>query len=309
MTTSLYPSTDLFPSDTLFPDSPIPVTVDGYSQPIECALNGLVLTATDDQDVDWVQDTLDGWYGSPGSTLQLTPKLRAPGAWPSPRQSGPRTLVAAGYVEAPTPEALIDALDRLDEAVSVNAFIFTVSESGLVRSCIAYRQDEVLVKRVSDVGATWSVQLSVPDGRRFGAPLTASTPLPSTTGGIRFPLKFPFNFGSRVVSGLCTLVSPGRAVGPVVLRIDGPVRAPQVTHVDSGASLVFSSDLELAAGEWLIVDMEAQEALANGLVSRANYITSAQWSGFAKGVNTWAFAADGVWPDALLTVTATPAWP
>lgn len=304
-----FPSLDMFPSETIFPGDAIPVDVDGYSQPIECAANGLVLTATDEFGVDWVQDTLLGWYGAPGSTMQTTPKTRGPGSWPGPRQAGERTLTAAGLTEAPTAEACVDAMNRLNTAISLDAFLLTVADAGTVRSVIAYRSDQPIdIVRLSDVTFDWTAQLLCAEPRRFGAVLQDDTRLPSSSGGLVFPFTFPFTFDSDVVSGICTLENLGNANGPVALRIDGPVAAPRVTHAGSGASIIFASDLVLGAGEWLDIDMENQSVLANGESSRAGSLIEAGWFEFEPGVNTFAFTADGDWPLASCTVSATPAW-
>ena len=301
-----YPALDLFPSETLFPGFPIPIVVGGYAQLIECALSGLVLTATDDQYVDWLQNTLTGWYGSPASSLQLTQKQRAPGAWPGPRQMTARTLALSGMVEAPTPAALLDALDRLNTAASLDTTLLTVSEFGLIRSCLVYRQDEVLTSRINETAAAWSVQLAAADPRKFATALSSTTGLPSASGGLSIPFTVPFTLASSIVSGECHLTNPGNANGPVVLRIDGPIVGPRITHVGSGAQLVFASSLALGVGEYLVVDMEAQTALANGQTSRNKWITNRGWSAFEPGENTWAFAA--LSGSGHLTVTGTPAW-
>jgi hypothetical protein len=64
----------------------------------------------------------------------------------------------------------------------------------------------------------------------------------------------------------------------------------------------------MGAGEFLIVNMDAQTALANGQTTRAGYITSRGWSGFDPGANTWSFTAASFDASAQLTVTAAAAW-
>lgn len=306
-----FPSLSLFPSDTLFPGEPIPVDFGGgYEQPIECAAGGLVLTATDEFGVDWMQDTLLGWYGAPGSTIETTRKVRAPGSWPGPRQTDERTLTIGGFSEAPAPSLVVPAMDRFNEAISTDAFLLTVADDdGSVRSAIAYRSPQAIdTVRVSDVGFEWTAQLLCPEPRRFGALLSGETGPPSSSGGFVFPFTFPFDFDSSVVSGLVVIENLGNEPGPVTLRIDGPVGAPRVTHVGTGAEIVFASDLVLGIGEWLDIDMENQTVLANGTASRAGFLTQAGWFNLEKGVNTFAFAVNGDWPQAKLTINATPAY-
>lgn len=303
-----FPAVDLYPGPDLFPGTPLPLDVGGYRQPIEVAVSGLILTATDSEGVDWVGDTLTGWFGSTASSMQPSQKTRGPGSWAGPRQLTSRPLTLAGMVEAPDSDTLQDALDRLNTAASLDACILTVSFGTSTRSAIVYRQGEVTVSLLGDTTAVWSMQLQALDPRKFASTLTDGTALPSVTGGLIAPLMAPLFVDSVVVTGSCYLTSPGNYPGPVQLRIDGPCSGPVVTHVGSGLQLVFGSSLVIAAGDWLEVDMEAQTALANGQASRNPWITSRGWSSFSPGQNQWAFTAATYDPTARLTVAATPAW-
>ena len=151
-------------------------------------------------------------------------------------------------------------------------------------------------------GATGAMELYTADGERSAAVSLAV--LADVVGG----LTIPFTIDAVTVTGQVSITNPGNETGPVRLRIDGPCRGPVVTHVSTGAQLIFSSSLVLGAGEWLEVDMEARSVLANGQATRAPWITSRGWSGFTPGPNTWTFTADSFDPEALLTVVATPAW-
>lgn len=121
-------------------------------------------------------------------------------------------------------------------------------------------------------------------------------------------LTVPFQINATTVTGQVNLVNPGNESGPVVLRIDGPCTGPVVTHVSTGNALVFSSSLVLQENEYLLIDMDARTALANGQANRAGYITSRGWSAFDSGPNTWAFSAARFNSKSQLTVTAVPAW-
>jgi len=182
----------------------------------------------------------------------------------------------------------------------------TVSESGRVRWGTVRRDGDVLITWTDACVFEWSVQFVALDPRKFGVPLTGSTGLPSSSGGLTVPFTVPFAINSTVAYGQVSLTNPGNEVGPVTMRIDGPCTGPVITHAGSGLSLVFAASLTLGVGEFLAIDMEAQSVLAQGQSSRANWITSRGWSGFEPGSNTWAFTAASV-TAALLTVTANPA--
>jgi hypothetical protein len=252
-------------------------------------------------------EVLEGW-GSPASRLSLNPRPRAHGAWAGDAFLEPRALSAAGWIKAPTPGLALAAVDALIGATSLASTVLTVVESGAERSLAVRRDDAVIVTWLNDREAQWSIGLVAADPRKFGTALTASTALPSTTGGLTVPFTVPFTINAVTVTGQVSLTNPGNIAGPVRLRIDGPVQGPVVTHVSSGRQLVFASSVVLGAGEWIDVDMERREVLANGQSSRNGWVTQRGWSSFEPGENTWAFTAVSYNAGSLLTVNATPAW-
>jgi len=269
---------------------------------------GPVLGTIDANGTMWriKQDGFTGW-GEPASTLNPVQKPRQQGAWAGDSFNTPRGMTVSGTIRAKTPALLNLAIEQLLTAVTNAAFIMTVTESGTARWVAARKAGETLTPKVTNLLANYSIQVVSLDSRKFGAALTGSTFLPSTSGGLTVPFSVPFAINATVVSGQVTLINPGNEVGTVKLRIDGPAVGPQITHIGSALPLVFASSLVLAAGEWLTVDMEKRTAMANDQASRSNYITSRGWSGFDPGPNTWAFTASGYNPLTKLIVTATPA--
>jgi hypothetical protein len=265
----------------------------------------LALTSVEASGVQWILGDFTGW-GAPGGTLTQTQKPRQRGAWSGLSYAKPRPMVATGACIAPTDALASDALDRLISASSLDATLLSVAEGDRSRWCMARRDGDVLPDWVGACAFTYSVQFAADDPRKLGAALSGSTGLPSSTGGFTFPHTFPFAINSTVVSGQVSLFNAGNETGPVTMRIDGPCVGPVITHVGSGLQLIFSASLTLGVGEFLLVDMEAHTAMAQGQSSRANWITSRGWSGLEPGNNTWAFTAASA-SASLLTVTATPA--
>jgi hypothetical protein len=276
---------------------------------MDATLGGLPLTAVDGFGVRWSIDQkgVQGWDSS-DSTLSPKRKPRQAGAWGGLSYVPEDPIVMAGSCVAPSELAAAVALDRLKAAVSLGETTLTVTRAGSSRWATVRRDGAVLPHWVTPYSFDWSVQVVALDPRKFGTPLTASTGLPATTGGLVLPIVLPFTLGSTVVSGQASLTNLGNISGPVTLRIDGPVTGPVITHVGTGLRLVFSASLALLAGEWLTVSMEARTAMANDQANRANWITSRGWSSFEPGANTWAFTAQSYTAGAKLTITATPAW-
>ena len=275
--------------------------------PSYLAIGPLSLTERDEFGVEWITEKVDGWEGSPSSTLVIAQRTRSAGGWAGDAFSLPRSMAISGRVSAPTSDLLSDAIDRLNDAVSNFETLLTVGESGRSRWCMVRRAGDVLTA-TNNLSAKWSIQLVALDPRKFGDELTASTGLPSSSGGLLLPATVPFSIEAVTNSGQVSLENVGNESGPVVCRIDGPCPGPIVTHVGSGLALVFASSLVLGVGQWLDIDMEARSVLANGQASRSGWVISRGWSNFTPGQNTWAFTAASYDSGAQLTVSATPAW-
>jgi len=269
---------------------------------------GPTLNTVDGFGVVWRvnQDGFTGW-GEPGSTLNPVQRVRARGAWAGDAFTTGRTITIAGSIMAPDPTTLNAAIDSLLNAVTAAPFTLTVTESGVPSTSAVRRQGETLIQKVSNLFANYSIQVFAVDPRKFGTPLTGSTFLPASTGGITWGHAWPETWTATTVSGQVALTNPGNTTGSVVLRIDGPATGPSIAHSGTGAAITFSSSLVLGSGEWLTINMDTHQVLANDQANRAQYITSAGWSGFDPGPNVWSLSAAVFNAGTKLTVTATPA--
>ena len=282
----------------------------------DVTLGGLSLVADPDAfGVTWrcPMARIDGWWGSPAPVMETKQRPRAHGVWVGDAWLPGRSVSLYGWCEADTRAQVIDALDRLSGAAALTDTTLTIADSGRTLSAVVRRTGEFPPQWIHSRAARWTVQLFAADPRKLGSQLSASTGVPSTSGGVTVPFTVPFSIASTVVSGQVSLTNPGTIDGPVWLRIDGPPNpgdpalvAPRVTHVNSGRSLVFGSSISLGNGEFLTVDMQRREVLAQGQASRAGYVTDRGWSTFEPGVNEWAFAAQS--GTGTLTVTTNPAW-
>jgi hypothetical protein len=296
-----YPSPTTYPSGLLMPG------LAGYGSTV--SIGDLVFNTLDASGVLFVLSDMSGW-GSPGSTVQSSQRSRGNGATTSEPFLKPRVMSLTGSIDSPTPELLSTAVDTLIASFTLDQFVMSVNESGRIRSVMAQRQDDVLVKWLSAYQVEFSAQVVAKDPLKYGDLVTASTVLPSSTGGLTFPITFPITFTGVSNTGIIRLTNSGNTQAPVWLRVDGPVPAGgwTVTHVAKRQSLSFATSLALAAGEFVTVDMERREVLAQGQSARAGYVTSRGWFSLDPGVNDIAFSATNYSSTALLTATTKPAW-
>jgi hypothetical protein len=273
-------------------------------------IGSLLLNAVDANGTKWPVTKFDGWHGTSDPTLSPVQKTRASGATVGDSFSTGRTMTITGLIISTSAAQQSQDWDTLNAAISRQPTLMQVSESGRVRWVMVSRSSAITPNKINAWMSGFTFQVFAKDWRKFGSPLTDYTLLPSSVGGVTYPIKYPMRIGATVVSGQVTLNNPGNEVGPVVLQVNGPVTGPTITHRGSGAQLTFSSNLVLGVGEFLLIDMEKKSVLANGQpgASRNAFITSRGWSGFDPGENTWAFNAASFNASSQLAVTATPSW-
>ena len=303
-----YPSPITYPSGLLFPGSDVGGGFDGA--PVALGAD-ILLNSIDADGVLWLihQDGFDGW-GSPGSTAELTQRARGHGSTSSEGFYRSRVMSISGVFDAPTPELALAAADNLSAAVSLTEFTLSVLQAGTIRSCTVKRQDDVIIKWVDALTANFSIQIVARDPRKFGDLATATTRLPFSEGGLTFPITFPITFTGTSGTGVLRVNNPGNTQAPVWLRIDGPIPAGgwTVTHVGKKQSLTFATALALGAGEFVTVDMDRREVLAQGQSARSGYVTSRGWFSLDPGDNDISFSAQNYSSTASLSVTTKPSW-
>ncbi|MEU0675484.1 hypothetical protein ABZ330_21835 [Streptomyces sp. NPDC006172] len=272
-------------------------------------LGDLPLHVTADDGVDWAVEDLTGWRASPATTVQVTQKPAGHGGWATGRpRLTPRQMELRIFIAAPTPDAMDTAYERLLAAVSTGPVVLQVTEGELTRQTVVYRNGDVLPVAESDYEATYSVPLIAPDPRRYGDEVLTELYLPSSTGGLTFPITFPISFGATVISGTARLDNPGTIAAPLRLVVYGPVSQPQITVTDDAGgtwTLAYSGDV--AAGDWLDIDTEAATVLYNGQASRRSLL-SGDWPAVPAGGADVAFRAPVYSPTARLVVVHRAAW-
>jgi hypothetical protein len=219
-------------------------------------------------------------------------------------------MTIEGLVKAPTLAALDDAFYRLSAAVPLNQFQMIVAEAVGVKQVAVQRQGEVLETYLSNKVGKYSILIAAKDPLKYGDAITASTALPSSSGGLTYPIRYPITYTGVSNTGVIHINNPGNMPAPVYLRIDGKIPAGgwSVNHLGQAQNLAFASSLTLNTGEFVTVDMQRREVLAQGQATRNGYVTSRGWFQLDPGPNDVAFSAVAYDPTALLTLTTYPAW-
>ncbi|MET8693639.1 hypothetical protein ABZV65_13970 [Streptomyces bauhiniae] len=277
---------------------------------LQATLGTLRFGAVDAYGVAWRLQTLDGW-DSPEVRAEFQDREADHGAWASPVYLGARPITLAGVIEATDRGTLQAAMDRLSAAVALTDTTLTVWEQ-TPRQATVRRSGKLLKQYVSDRVANWSALVTAADPRLYEVDQqTGTTGLPAATGGLSFPATFPVTFSATTVSGQIIADNAGSVGTRPVLTITGPVSAPSVSALYPDGSvrqLLYS--LDLAAGDSLVIDIDAHSVLLTGGVSRRRFLNvSGGWPSIPAGASV-AFQFQGATynPTAQLTVSWRSAW-
>lgn len=115
-----------------------------------------------------------------------------------------------------------------------------------------------------------------------------SVELPTTDGGLTFDATFDVTFGVASVGGDATLVNSGNFDADLTFTFNGPVNKPRLTLDSSGDFLEF--DVNLTAGQTLVVDTAARTVLLNGTANRYHTLSGTWWT-LPPGSETVSFSA------------------
>jgi hypothetical protein len=212
---------------------------------------GIILNGAPDADgVLMTCATLDGW-GSPGSKTEGQSREGDHGDSPAPNpKMSPRILQVTGRIQAPTILLRQQAEHRLQAALGLALFDLTVVDA-IPLKVQAQRRGDISRADDTDTQVTWQAELKCPDPRRYGTDRTATLGLPATTGGVQFPIRFPFRFTGTSLTGDAAAANDGNMPAPVKVTFTGPLQSPTIRNVDTGQWVTYND--ALAAGEFVVL--------------------------------------------------------
>jgi hypothetical protein len=256
-----------------------------------------------------------GWHDMAASPLggagTMAPKQTRNGSWAVPEFMPSRVVTMALQIQQLSGD-FETAIGLLEAATQpgVGEIPLTLQMGGVSSTVNGTVTGRTIPTTLDYLAGYTNAQIEVTcsDPRRFGALVTGSALLPTSTGGLTWSVTWPLTWNSTQVAGQVILANPGNTAGPVKFRITGPVTGPVVTHVESGTQFAMVSTFAMQPGDYLDVDCEARSVILNGQASRNGYIQTRGWPQLLPGTNTFNFSAAGYNPAAQLSVTATPSW-
>lgn len=285
---------------------------------IQLTLNGFPLYGVDDNGCEWHTTFQDvtGLFDGVASTLTTESKVMSDGWYANlPRLQG-RTITIEGHIIGRCTESCVNAWNAFKSVLNVNGMLLTVRLGDLGRQARVWQSTSAPLVKWEGVNVLkFSLGLTSLSPYLYGLESVSSVSgLPSSSGGMSFPYHFETTGGSlsswmwseNIVSGQVALNNVGTAPSPVMIRIDGPVVNPQVSHVGSGHVMAFN--MSLGSGHYATVNGVTHEILIDGTDPARGRVKRREWSQAESGMNVWGFNASEYSGTARMTVSFYPAY-
>lgn len=289
------------------------------SRDIRLTLDGFPLYGLDDNGCEWhttFQD-VSGLFDGVASTLRTSEKVMNDGWYSDIPVFQGRTITIEGYIIGRCTENCLASWDLLKRTVVGIDMSLTVT-LGNVRRQVQVMQaaSAPLVKWAGVNMLKFSLSLTSLSPYLFGMDLVSDrTGLPKTVGGLTVPYSFggdvtgstsEWIWSETITSGYVRLRNTGTAPSPVLIRIDGPVVNPQITHTGSGHVMAF--DISLGSGHYILLNGQTHEILVDGTDPARGRVKRREWSQAEIGPNAWGFNASEFSDAANMTVSFYPAY-
>lgn len=251
--------------------------------------------------------SLEGWEEDPPSRYDKQPRARAHGAHPSPVWADERIVTVEGWCWSTTERDRLLARLRRATGLSVpgeQPLAIAAAGRTLTAGAQLIRAVPSLLRGQWGVGRFgWLLQWRCPDPLRYGTPVTLSTGLPTSGGGLTYPLTYPLNYGQLGDTGQLILDNPGTADAPILFAVTGAL--PEGYEI-SAAGDRLRYPVPVPAGQVLELDTATGTVLVEGTASRRGNLTDADWLTIpAGGSLTVQFTSLGGVYDPAARLTAT----
>lgn len=289
------------------------------SRDLRLTLDGFPLYGLDDNGCEWhttFQD-VSGLFDGVASTLKTSEKAMTDGWYSNIPVFQGRTITIEGHIIGRCTEDCIASWDLLKLTMGSADMSLKVILGNVRRQVRVIQSSSApLVKWAGVNMLKFSLCLTSLSPYLFGMDLvTDRTGLPKTVGGMAFPYSFNngktgstsgWMWGETTVSGCVRLQNTGTAPSPVLIRIDGPVANPQVTH--TGSDHVMAFDISLGSGHYILINGQTHEILVDGTDPARGRAKRREWSQAEIGSNEWGFNASEFSDAASMTVSFYPAY-
>jgi hypothetical protein len=255
------------------------------SAPIIATLDGMTFT-TDNSSPNTLA-TMRGWYSGVPKRIETDVYPNADGAAGVMRDyRSSRVITMTGFLASVDADAAIVGGWAQFAGLQSDGrpSLFTVSDGYGVKSCmvaVASNDVEPIVEGLAE----YVLQLVARDPVKYGPGRSLTTGLPSSGGGLEYPLHDPAGalfYGAVCDLGRVTLTNSGTAaVWPTLVVEGGLGDGFFVQRLDTGQ--VVRYDRVVPAGSTVTIDFRTSEVLIDGVSDGSTYLTRYEFFSIGPG--------------------------
>lgn len=285
---------------------------------IRLTLDDFPLYGVDSYGCEWhvtFQD-VSGLFDGVASTLQTETKVMSDGWYGNlPRLQG-RTITIEGHIIGRCTESCVASWNAFKSVLDAGGMLLTARLGDIGRQARVWQSASAPLIKWEGVNILrFSLGLTSLSPYLYGLDsVSGVSGLPSSSGGLTFPYHFEgdgvssssWMWSEENVSGNVALLNVGTAPSPVMIRINGPVVNPQVSHVGSGH--IMSFNMSLGMGHYVTINGVTHEILVDGTDPARGRVFRREWSQAEPGMNIWGFNASEYSTSARMTVSFYPAY-
>lgn len=227
-------------------------------------------------DSDYSVLSITGWEELAGLTDMSAARVRGHGDHLGDQFSQARIVTVTGEI--------VDSVDRdslaraLESVTSVRSGLQDLTIELFGQALTAQGrivQRALTIGQEYDFGAVpFALQWRCPDPLRYGPAVTTSTGLPTTSGGLVYPLTYPLSYGSAGSSGQLTLTNSGTADAPILFVVSGSL--PNGFEI-SAAGQRLTYPAAVPSGQPVTIDTGSGSVTVEGTADRRTTLTNADW--------------------------------
>lgn len=270
----------------------------GYDSNLHVTINDTPLYGVDSLGCTWLVSEVNGVFDGAASTLSTTQHVWADGYYTNRPFYKGRSFTITGNIYGDDTVTVYKAWERFKGSLLLGDQTLLVDFKGIQRLATVRQADAALVDAVGDSALKFSLQFVSTESVMYGGgnPLTGSTGLPQSSGGLTYPYQFQGDgtlnnwiFTEKAESGSIEITSNGTADSNLILRIDGYVTRPQVEHVQTGR--VLALDFTVGNGHYVTFNTAKQEVMVDGTLPAAPIVSRREWFKIQPGRNVLRFSS------------------
>jgi hypothetical protein len=232
------------------------------------------LGQVDANGIGWQLLKVQGW-DSPPTSGQVVQRSNDHGGFATPQFYGARQITATIQATAPTQVLRDFARTLLQRAVPVNRLATFTYNEPTPKSAQVRRSGAVTETYPTLMDVVFTVGLVAPDPRKYGAARNALANGRPVVNGITTPLTPPVVMPPNAPPATVAVTNAGNFETRPVITLAGPISAPAAVNLSTGQTVSWTN-LVMAAGDVMTIDMDAKQGILNGQLVAADF-SSAWW--------------------------------